>query len=235
MRKRSVHQVTRGWHQGWWQGARAVPSPNVDTRPSGTDIDLVVLHSISLPPGEYGGDDVQALFTNRLNFDAHAYFDALRGMLVSAHFFVRRDGAIVQFAACDARAWHAGRSSWQGRERCNDYAIGIELEGLENTPFERAQYAALAVLLRAVRSVYPIAAVVGHEHVAPDRKHDPGDAFDWWRVKALTRWPRRLFAHALDAAAARLAGASDTVGSTRVMQHVETLPVVSCKLNEHQI
>ncbi len=201
MRKRQVHKTALAWRDGWWQGARAIASPNVDARPGGVDVSLVVVHSISLPPGQYGGDDVQALFTNRLNIDAHPYFEALRDVKVSAHFFVRRNGDVVQFASCNARAWHAGRSHWRGRERCNDFSIGVELEGLEDTPFDRAQYAALARVLQAVRAVYPVAAVVGHEHVAPGRKHDPGKAFDWPRVRSLVRWPRRLFAHALDAAA----------------------------------
>jgi len=169
----------RVWHEGWWRHARRVRSPNVNERPTGTTIDLVVIHSISLPPGEYGGDAIERLFTNRLDCGAHPYFAALEGLKVSAHFVIRRDGRVVQFAAVDARAWHAGVSSWRGRENCNDRSIGIELEGLEGERFECAQYRALARLLRALERRWPIEEVVGHEHVAPGRKADPGVRFDW--------------------------------------------------------
>lgn len=167
------------WRDGWWHGARAVPSTNFGPRPPGTAITLVVLHSISLPPGEYGGDAVERLFTNRLDCDTHPAFDSLRGLEVSAHFFLRRDGSLLQFVSCDARAWHAGRSVWRGRENCNDWSLGIELEGLEGRTFEPAQYVRLATLLRALARRYPLHEVVGHEHVAPGRKHDPGAGFDW--------------------------------------------------------
>jgi AmpD protein len=119
------------WEEGWYVPARRCPSPNFGPRPAGVSIDLTVVHSISLPPGVYGGDAIERLFTNRLDWDAHPYFQQIRGLEVSAHFLVRRDGALVQFVSCDARAWHAGRSSWRGRDNCNDYSIGIELEGLE--------------------------------------------------------------------------------------------------------
>jgi AmpD protein len=167
------------WAQGWWRAARACPSPNFDTRPLGTPVTLVVLHSISLPPGSYGGDAIEQLFCNQLDWDAHPYYAAIRGLRVSAHFLVRRDGELLQFVSCDRRAWHAGRSVWRGREDCNDYSIGIELEGLEGGGFEPAQYARLAVLLRALSRHYPIDEVVGHEDVAPGRKCDPGAGFDW--------------------------------------------------------
>lgn len=175
------------WHDGWWQPARRCPSPNVGPRPAGTAVTLVVIHSISLPPGAYGGDEVERLFTNRLDHGAHPYFEGLRGRQVSAHFFVRRDGSTVQFASCEARAWHAGQSIWRGRDNCNDWSIGIELEGLEGGPFEAAQYRRLAVLLRALAGRYPIAEAVGHEHVAPGRKADPGPGFDWYRLKCELR------------------------------------------------
>ena len=167
------------WHEGWWTGARACPSPNFGPRPAGTAVTLVVLHSISLPPGEYGGDAVERLFTNRLDCAAHPYYARLRGLAVSAHFFVRRDGATLQFVSCEQRAWHAGASRWRGRENCNDWSIGIELEGLEGHRFEAAQYRQLATLLRALAGRYPIDEVVGHEDVAPGRKADPGAGFDW--------------------------------------------------------
>ena len=171
------------WQGGWYRHARHLPSPNFGPRPSGTAIDLVVLHSISLPPGEYGGQNVQAFFSNRLDWDAHPYFQSIRGMQVSAHFFVQRDGALWQFVDCGQRAWHAGASSYRGRAQCNDDSIGIELEGLEGDGFEAAQYRALAALCRDLAQRYPIAHVAGHEHVAPGRKCDPGPGFDWRRLK----------------------------------------------------
>jgi len=168
-----------GWQDGWWRAALRLDSPNFGPRPAGVAIDLLILHSISLPPGEYGGDAIERLFTNRLDFDAHPYFQTLRGLQVSAHFLIRRDGALLQFVSCDQRAWHAGASSHGGRENCNDYSIGIELEGLEGERFEAAQYQALQELLAGLRLAYPIRAVLGHEHVAPGRKQDPGPGFDW--------------------------------------------------------
>ena len=152
---------------------------------------LAVLHSISLPPGRYGGDGVERLFTNTLDHAAHPYFEGLRGLRVSAHFFIRRDGRVLQFVSCDARAWHAGASCWAGRDECNDFSVGIEIEGLEGEPFEAAQYLALVRLLRAMARRYPIDAVVGHEHIAPGRKHDPGPGFDWRGLaRALAGRPR---------------------------------------------
>ncbi len=172
----------RVWDEGWWRHARRVRSPNVNERPPATPIDLVVIHSISLPPGVYGGDAIERLFTNRLDCSAHPYYAQLEGLKVSAHFVIRRDGRTLQFAAADARAWHAGVSSWRGRDHCNDRSIGIELEGLEGKRFDNPQYRALARLLRALRRRYPIVDVVGHEHVAPGRKADPGARFDWARL-----------------------------------------------------
>ncbi|WP_431191957.1 1,6-anhydro-N-acetylmuramyl-L-alanine amidase AmpD [Rubrivivax gelatinosus] len=173
------------WRDGWWAGARACPSPNFGPRPGGEAVTLVVLHSISLPPGEYGGDAVERLFTNTLDCDAHPYYERLRGLQVSAHFVIRRGGELLQFVSCDERAWHAGRSSWRGRENCNDWSIGIELEGLEGERFETPQYAALARLLAALAPAYPLAEITGHEHVAPGRKLDPGPGFDWCRLERL--------------------------------------------------
>ncbi len=149
---------------------------------------LVVVHSISLPPGEYGGDAIERLFTNTLDWDAHPYFQSIRGLKVSAHFVIRRSGKLLQFVSCGRRAWHAGSSQWRGRDNCNDYSIGIELEGLEGRRFESAQYTQLAALLRSLARRYAIDAVVGHEHVAPGRKHDPGRAFDWARLARALRW-----------------------------------------------
>ena len=167
---------------GWIPGARRVLSPNRDARPPGAAPELAIVHSISLPPGAFGGDAVERLFTNTLDWDAHPSYGGIRGLRVSAHLFVRRDGAVVQFVPLDERAWHAGASAWRGRERCNDFSVGIELEGLEGGLFEDAQYATLARLLRELRDGWRIDAVVGHEDVAPGRKHDPGPGFDWGRI-----------------------------------------------------
>lgn len=175
------------WQQGWWHSAEACPSPNFDARPAGEAVTLAVLHSISLPPGEYGGDAIERLFTNRLDCDAHPYYKGLRGLRVSAHFVVRRDGRLLQFVSCEQRAWHAGASAWRGRENCNHYSIGIELEGLEGSAFEPPQYTQLARLLRALAARYPIAEAVGHEDVAPGRKFDPGAGFDWALLRRLLR------------------------------------------------
>lgn len=178
---------------GWLDEARACPSPNFGLRPAGTEIDLALIHSISLPPGVYGGDEIERLFTNRLDWDAHPYYQQIRGLEVSSHFVLRRDGELVQFVSCEDRAWHAGRSAWKGRENCNDYSIGIELEGLEGERFEPAQYEALALLLQRLACDYPLRWVAGHEHVAPGRKQDPGPGFDWARLISLLRWPARYF------------------------------------------
>ncbi|MDR0224924.1 MAG: 1,6-anhydro-N-acetylmuramyl-L-alanine amidase AmpD [Burkholderiaceae bacterium] len=167
------------WDQGWLRQARHLPSPNFGPRPAAACIDLVVVHSISLPPGEFGTGAVQQLFTNQLDWDAHPYYQGIRGIEVSSHFFITRAGEIWQFVDCDARAWHAGASRWRGRERCNDDSIGIELEGLEGLRFEPAQYAALNGLCEAIAQRYPIGFLAGHEHIAPGRKQDPGPGFDW--------------------------------------------------------
>lgn len=179
---------------GWHRHARAVPSPNFGPRPAQAHIDLLVLHSISLPPGQYGGPQVEQLFTNTLDCDAHPYFAALRGLQVSAHFFVRRTGELVQFVSCHDRAWHAGQSCWRGRSNCNDDSIGIELEGLEGDTFEPAQYATLAALCHALAQRYPLAHVAGHEHIAPGRKQDPGPGFDWAQLQRQLGWPAGFFA-----------------------------------------
>ncbi len=176
------------WRDGWWRDAVAIPSPNCSARPRGTTISLVVLHSISLPPGHYGGDAIERLFTNRLDWDAHPYFQSIRDLRVSAHFVIRRDGNLLQFVSCDRRAWHAGVSTWRGRDNCNDYSIGIELEGLEGETFEPAQYTVLVSLLRSLARRHRALQIVGHEHVAPARKHDPGAGFDWALLASRLRW-----------------------------------------------
>ncbi|MEP7303748.1 MAG: 1,6-anhydro-N-acetylmuramyl-L-alanine amidase AmpD [Caldimonas sp.] len=170
------------WRAGWLRQARRVASPNFGPRPDGMTIDLVVVHSISLPPGIYEGDAIERLFTNRLDPAADPYFETLAGVRVSAHFLVRRDGTLLQFVSCDERAWHAGVSSWRGRADCNDFSIGIELEGLEGGLFEAAQYECLGATLDSIAARYPVAAVTGHEHIAPGRKSDPGAGFDWVRL-----------------------------------------------------
>lgn len=175
----------KGWQldaAGWLQGVTHIPSPNCDARPAGDAISLVVIHAISLPPGEFGGPGVIDLFTNRLDPAAHPYYETIKDLRVSAHFLIRRDGELIQFVPCTARAWHAGVSRWQGRERCNDFSIGIELEGTDDLPFTDAQYAVLDALLALLYEAYPIAAVVGHADIAPGRKTDPGPCFDWARL-----------------------------------------------------
>lgn len=167
------------WAGGWYRFARQEPSPNFGPRPPDAVIDLIVLHSISLPPGVYGGPQVQALFTNRLDWEEHPYFKQIEGLQVSAHFYIQRTGAIWQFVSCDDRAWHAGTSQYRGRVNCNDDSIGIELEGLEGDNFEPAQYDALAALCPVLGQRYPIAHIAGHEHIAPGRKIDPGPGLDW--------------------------------------------------------
>ncbi len=170
------------WREGWWGHASHRPSPNFGPRPEGVEVSLVVLHSISLPPATYLGDGVQRLFQNQLDWDAHPYYQGIRGLRVSAHFFVRRSGRTLQFVSCEQRAWHAGQSVWRGHANCNDCSVGIELEGIEGDRFEPAQYIALRKLLRSLASQYPVVEVVGHEHVAPGRKSDPGPGFDWLRL-----------------------------------------------------
>lgn len=181
------------WHGGWYAFAQHHASPNFGPRPPGALIDLLVLHSISLPPGQYGGDAVRQLFTNTLDWNAHPYFKSIEGLQVSAHFFIRRDGQLFQFVGCDDRAWHAGASHYRGRANCNDDSIGIELEGLEGEPFEDAQYETLQALCPAIAQRYPVCHIAGHEHIAPGRKADPGAGFDWARLQAAMAWPAGRF------------------------------------------
>ena len=163
---------------------RIVESPNCDERPPNTEITLVVLHSISLPPGRYGGEAIERLFTNRLDPRAHPYFREICELKVSSHFLIRRDGELVQFVPVEKRAWHAGASSWRGRSRCNDFSIGIELEGAEADAFSDAQYRALAALVRRLQRTLPLRDIAAHSDVAPGRKTDPGAHFDWARLLA---------------------------------------------------
>lgn len=167
--------------QGWFSGVRRLASPNRDKRPAHTRISLLVIHNISLPPDQFGGPGIDQLFTNILPHDAHPYYEQLRGVRVSSHFLIRRTGEIVQYVSCRQRAWHAGVSAWQGRERCNDFSIGIELEGSDFIPFTELQYRRLSYLSRRLKSAFPIRDIVGHADIAPQRKTDPGPHFDWRR------------------------------------------------------
>jgi AmpD protein len=167
---------------GWLNNARHIDSPNFDDRPEAVSVDLLVIHNISLPPGEFAGDGIIELFTNRLDPAAHPYYQTIRDLRVSAHFLIRRDGELIQFVPTEKRAWHAGASSWNGRERCNDFSIGIELEGTDDIPFTNAQYDCLNGLVRGLRQRYPIKGIVGHADIAPGRKSDPGPGFDWGRL-----------------------------------------------------
>lgn len=177
--------------EGFMQGARFIPSPNCDDRPAGCAIDLLVIHYISLPPGMFGGPGILELFDNRLDPAAHPDYAGIAGLRVSSHFLIRRDGELVQFVPCAKRAWHAGESSWKGRERCNDFSIGIELEGSGEIPFTDTQYRRLVEVTRALQERYPIADIAGHSDVAPGRKYDPGPHFDWVRYRALLDDSRR--------------------------------------------
>ncbi|MEI6549996.1 MAG: 1,6-anhydro-N-acetylmuramyl-L-alanine amidase AmpD [Betaproteobacteria bacterium] len=181
------------WQQGWCQGAEKCESPNFGPRPPDALIDLLVVHSISLPPGEFGTGAVQQLFTKQLDWEAHPYYQSIRGLEVSSHFFIERAGKVWQFVSCEQRAWHAGVSNYRGRSNCNDDSIGIELEGLEGELFEAAQYESLAQLCLALGQQYPIAHIAGHEHIAPGRKKDPGSGFDWALLKKIVAWPPQYF------------------------------------------
>ncbi len=177
--------------RGLLDWARQVTSPNCDDRPPGVEADLIVVHGISLPPGEFDGPWIDLLFTNALPRDDHPYFATVADLRVSAHLLVRRTGEVVQYVPFHRRAWHAGTSSWQGRERCNDYSIGIELEGTDHTPYESTQYAMLARVIAVLCRSYPgltPGRVVGHSDVAPGRKSDPGPAFDWPRLRSLIQF-----------------------------------------------
>lgn len=164
--------------------AQFIASPNCDERPADIEISLLVIHNISLPPDVFGGDGVIELFTNRIDPQAHPYYQSLQELKVSAHFFIRRDGTIIQFVPCVKRAWHAGVSNWQDKERCNDFSIGIELEGSDITPFTDAQYTTLIALTQCLCDHYPIKHIAGHSDIAPGRKTDPGPCFDWQRYTA---------------------------------------------------
>lgn len=183
------------WQQGWLAGVRHCPSPHFGPRPEGAVVDLVVVHSISLPPGEFGNGQVDRLFAGTLDWDAHPYFQQIRGLEVSAHFFISRLGEVTQYVSVNDRAWHAGASCWRGRSNCNDDSVGVELEGLEGDTFEPIQYTRLAQLCQVLVLACPIRHVAGHEHIAPGRKQDPGPGFSWPRLKACLGWSDATFPH----------------------------------------
>ena len=193
MKTKAPPPSTGLWNDGWYRFAHPVPSPNFGPRPAGAIVDLIVIHAISLPPGQYGGDEVQRLFTNTLDWNAHPYFKSMEGTEVSAHFYVRRNGELWQFVSADDRAWHAGVSSYRGRGNCNDDSIGIELEGAEGGLFEVAQYETLASLCAAIPQRYAISHIAGHEHIAPQRKRDPGEGFKWAVLQQTLGWPSQYF------------------------------------------
>ena len=175
-----------GWLQSSSSKVAHILSPNCDERPDMSDISLIVVHGISLPPNEFGGHYIEQLFCNQLNHDEHDYFSQLKGLHVSSHLLIRRNGEIIQFVPFTQRAWHAGTSHWQQREQCNDFAVGIELEGADHIAYDDVQYEQLNNILKILKSKYPSIgsdAVVGHNDIAPGRKTDPGDAFEWHRVK----------------------------------------------------
>ena len=177
---------------GWCDDVRHCPSPNFNERPQG-EVSLLVIHNISLPPGQFGTGKVQQFFQNRLPVDEHPYFAGIAQLRVSAHFLVERDGAVTQFVSCNARAWHAGVSSFEGRENCNDFSLGIELEGTDDQPFTEAQYDALVELTEQLLQAYPqmsVARICGHSDIAPGRKTDPGPCFDWARLRAALQGER---------------------------------------------
>ncbi len=182
------------WHlddSGLLPAAVYIPSPNFDDRPDGTVVDLLVVHNISLPPGQFGGPGIIDLFTNRLDPNAHPYYRRIAAAEVSSHFLIRRDGELIQFVPCNRRAWHAGQSEWRGRSRCNDFSIGVELEGADDQAFADSQYEMLAMLTHALQSEFPIRDCVGHSDIATPRgrKTDPGPHFDWARFRAMLERP----------------------------------------------
>ncbi len=181
------------WSEGWLRFARRLDSPNFGARPPQACIDLIVLHSISLPPGQYGGNGVADLFTNTLDWNAHPYYREIEGLKVSSHFYIQRGGEVWQFVSCNDRAWHAGASSYRGRDSCNDDSIGIELEGLEGGEFTDAQYESLLCVCQHIATRYPIAHVAGHEHIAPGRKGDPGAGLQWARLQHALAWGDQCF------------------------------------------
>jgi AmpD protein len=168
---------------GWYSGCKHLASPNFNSRPVNALVRIIVIHSISLPPSIYNNNYIEDFFQNQLDIDAHPYFKEIKDLKVSAHFLIKRNGEIIQFVSCNDRAWHAGESSYQGKENCNDFSIGIELEGDDETPFEDDQYIKLIELLGCLKKEYNVKDIVGHSDIAPSRKTDPGPMFDWKKIK----------------------------------------------------
>ena len=181
------------WQEGWYRFARKLASPNFGPRPVQAQTDLIVIHAISLPPGQFDTGQVQRFFTNTLDWAAHPYFETIRDLKVSAHFFITRAGELWQFVSVKNRAWHAGESFYRGRNNCNDDSVGIELEGLDGGSFEHAQYESLSALCAALLQKVPILYIAGHEHIAPRRKQDPGTGFDWLRLQSSLGLPPEQF------------------------------------------
>ncbi len=186
------------WQNGWYRFAHHLHSPNFNLRPANTAVDLVVIHSISLPPGQYGGQQVESLFLNQLDHSAHPYFNRIKDIKVSSHFYIKRGGELIQFVSCDERAWHAGESSFKERRQCNDFSIGIELEGLEGNAFEELQYETLSSLCSSLTLKYPIGHFVGHQDIAPQRKKDPGEQFNWKLFQQSSGCPEKYFLNRFD-------------------------------------
>jgi N-acetyl-anhydromuramoyl-L-alanine amidase len=184
MKKSSINQLTID-KKGFAKGAIQIASPNFDMRPDNSAIDMIVIHNISLPPNQYGGSGIVELFTNKLNPNEHPYYAEIYTAKVSSHFLIRRDGELIQFVSCLQRAWHAGVSNWQGRERCNDFSVGIELEGCDIEAFEDTQYCTLIAIIKSLKKNYPIQHIVGHSEIAPLRKTDPGPYFNWNKLSTL--------------------------------------------------
>ena len=202
---------------GWCANARRYDSPNCDARPDGVGVELLVLHNVSLPAGRFGGPHIADLFTNRLDLHADPSFADLVDLRVSAHFLVRRDGRVLQFVSCDARAWHAGQSNFRGRDKCNDFSLGIELEGADLVRFTPAQYTALAALTVALVERYRFAAIAGHQHIAPGRKTDPGPFFDWQLYQKMLPEAGQLM-HSKEAALVRTLGAIHILGARQIVK-----------------
>mgnify|MGYP000512293509 CR=1 FL=1 len=180
----SINDCPNDWQDGWLSGVKQVPSPNYNTRPDASVVNLLVIHNISLPPGQFGLPYIEQFFQNELSWDQHPYFKTIQGVEVSAHFLIKQDGELVQFVSCHDRAWHAGASSFCGEENCNDYSIGIELEGTDSTPYTEAQYSGLLALTKRIQTKFPeisASRIKGHSDIAPGRKTDPGASFDWTR------------------------------------------------------
>ncbi|MSQ56333.1 MAG: 1,6-anhydro-N-acetylmuramyl-L-alanine amidase AmpD [Limnohabitans sp.] len=186
------------WQNGWYRFAHHLHSPNFNARPTNTAIDMVVIHSISLPPGQYGSHQVESFFLSQLDHSAHPYFNNLKDTKVSSHFYIKRGGELIQFVSCDERAWHAGESSFKERTQCNNFSIGIELEGLEGNAFEEPQYETLSSLCSSLTLKYPIQHFVGHQDIAPQRKKDPGEKFNWKLFQQSCGCPEKYFLNRFD-------------------------------------